>query len=219
MSMARRVENSGMHDDAREGILMRLVHSPAGSKRDNVVLWGIAGLIITSIIGWYFLIAPTSMFGFVPVGYIPLHKHLIINAIIWMVSCALPFVFAVAINRKTNVTELFGRMLYAHWPVMLLMLPAIMGDTNNKIQYATFMKGLNSYDLATTMEIQPVYSKMMLVVVVILLVWYLYWSYLAFTKSTGRGGKKIFAIFVVVMCLSQILTDVTLTEVYNSVLG
>lgn len=195
---------------------MRLVHSPASNKRNNIVLWGFAGLIISSILGWYFLIAPTSMFGFIPEGYIPLHKHLIINTIIWIVSCALPFAFAVAINRKTNVTELFGRMLYAHWPVMLLMLPAITGD--DKIQYAIFMNGLNNYNLASIIAIQPIYSKMMLVVVAILLLWYLYWSYKAFTKATNSGGRLVFVGFVVVMILSQMLTDVTLDAVYKSVL-
>lgn len=215
MRMARRREYVKKHDGTREGIVMRLVYSPANIKRENALLWGIAGLIITAIAGCYFRIAPTSMFGFVPVRDISLLWHVILNAIIWVVSCVLPFALAIFINRKTNVTEFFGRMLYAHWPVMFLMLPGITGD---KIQYATFMGGLNNFNLATTMELQPVYSNMMLVIVVVLLLWYLYWSYLAFTKAAGRGGRGIFALFIVAMFLSQMLTDATIEEVYKSVL-
>lgn len=196
-------------------IVKDIINRPTSRQSDVTLLWGIAWLIIISIVGWYFRIAPTSMFGFISVGYIPLLWHVVLNTIIWVVSCVLPFAHAVYISRKTRTVELFGRMLYAHWPVVLLMLPGIVG---NKYLYNTFMSGFNRYNLALSFDLYPEYSTLMLIMTCIILIWYLYWSYNAFSGATGCNKLRYFATHVLVIMFSQYLTAITLEEVYKSII-
>ena len=204
------------HDgELRDTTLLKFIDRPATNHSDVALLWGIAWLIIASIVGWYFKIVPTSSFGFVTTGYIRLMWHVVINAIVWVVSCVLPFVYAVLLNKNTRIVELFGRMLFAHWPVILLMLPALVGD---KISYGIFMSGLADFNLRSSINVQPIYSTLMLIIVGVVLLWYLYWSYLAFRKSAQRGGLLIFLGFVAVMIGSYYLSSITLDSVLRSVL-
>lgn len=208
----KRAINSGVEE---WNIVDDVVNRPTRHKLDVTLLRGVAWLIIASIIGWYFRLAPTSMVSFVPVGYVSLSWHVVLNAIIWIVSSAVPFLFAALLCRKAPVAELFGRMLYAHMPVLLLMLPAIVG---NKIAYATFMSTFDSLDLAMTFSLQPTYSTLMLIMASVVIVWTLYWSYNVFSSITKRRGVAMFLAFVVMMIVSQYLTVATLESVYSSVL-
>lgn len=196
-------------------IVKDVINRPTSRPSDVTLLWGIAWLIISSIVGWYFRIAPTSVLGFIEVGYIPLLWHVVLNVIIWIVSCVLPFAYATYVCRKTRTVELFGRMLYAHWPVMLLMLPGVVGD---KVAYNVYMSGLDRYDLSTSFSINPQYSTLMLIMTCVILIWYLYWSYNAFSGTTKRNSVGIFALYVLVIMVSQYFTVITLEEVYESLL-
>lgn len=213
--MATKRKNKMKRDgETRSSTILTMIDRPATNPSDVALLWGIAWLIIASIVGWYFKIAPSSSFGFVTTGYVSLTWHVVANAIVWVVSCVLPFTYAVLLNRNTRVVELFGRMLFAHWPVTLLMLPALIGD---KIAYTIFMAGLRNFDLATSYDVQPIYSLLMTVIVGIVMLWYLYWSYLAFRKSSQRGGLLVFVGFLAVMIGSYYLSSMTLESVYESI--
>lgn len=195
--------------------LRSIIDRPAVNKSDSALLWGIAWLIITAIVGWYFRIAPTSSFGAIPVGYISLFDHVVINMVVWITACALPFLLAVMLNRGTRTVELFGRMLFAHWPVIILMLPAVLGD---KISYSIYMSGLSHMDLSATFDYQHVYSFIMTLVVLGVAAWYVYWSYLAFRTATRRGGIITFLLLVGAMMLSWWLSDAILEGVVSSMI-
>ena len=199
-------------------IIKDVINRPTSRQSDVTLLWGIAWLIIISIIGWYFRIAPMSIFGFIPVGYVSLLWHVVLNTIIWVVSCVLPFAYAMYINRKTRTVELFGRMLYAHWPAMLLMLPGIVGGESRIYMYSTYMSGLNRYNLAQSFELYPEYTTLMLIMTCVILIWYVYWSYNAFSGATKCKGLRFFALYILVVMCSQYLTAITLEEVYKSLL-
>lgn len=196
-------------------LITAIVDRPAVNRTESALLWGLAWLIITAIIGWYFRIVPTSSFGAIPVGYISLLNHVIINLTVWITACVLPFLFAVLLNRKTRVVELFGRMLFAHWPVVILMLPALVSD---KISYAIYMSNMADMDLAATFSYQPIYSTILTVIVCIVSGWYIYWSYLAFSTATRRGGHIIFLLLIGVIQLSWWLSDVVVESMMSSML-
>jgi hypothetical protein len=211
--MARRYRDYS--SGSRRLSLTSLVNRPAENSDNNALLWGIAWLIITAILGWFFRVMPTSSFGAITTGYVSLLNHVIVNLVVWITACALPFLVAVVVNRKTKVTELFGRMLFAHWPVIILMLPAVFGD---KIAYSTYMNSVAHFDFDVTFTCEPSYSLWMTILLLVTLVWYLYWSYLAFRRATNRSGITIFVYLVVAMMLSWWLSDVVVESMIPSLI-
>jgi hypothetical protein len=176
-----------------------LHHSVAISKK-NALLWGLFWLLGSAILGWHFSIVPTSVVGYTWGGVALLSEA--IYALFILVSLVLPSVVAVLLlNRKADVVELSGRMLYAHAPVTLLMLPAIWGD---KVIYSTFMA--NPFNA----QLSSLYVVLMLVFVVTILVWYLYWSFDAFRSVSGRRGWGVLILFCGVEVLSYMLSRVML---------
>ena len=196
-------------------LFMTFVNRPATNRSDSALLWGIAWLIITAIVGWYFRVMPTSSFGAITTGYVSLLNHVIINLVVWITACAIPFSLAVMLNRSTRAVELFGRMLFAHWPVVILMLPAVLGD---KISYSVYMSSLSHMDMGVTFDYQPIYSFLMSLLIMFVLVWYLYWSYVAFKVTTRRGGIITFALLVGAMMLSWWLSDAVLDGMMGTII-
>ena len=114
------------------------------------------------------------------------------------------------LNRHVSMTELFGRMLFAHWPVTLMLLPGIF---MNKAAYSTFMNDpLVAYkgDLGD--------AVVMTIVALVVLVWYVYWGYCAFRRSTARGGVATSILYVVAFVCSFLLSRYALTAVYAGML-
>lgn len=166
----------------------------------NALLWGVAWLIISSIFGWYFRLMPTSAFSFVPTDYVPLMWSLIVSLVVWFTWSLLFVPFAIVRNPKTKSFELIGRLLFAHWPAVLLMLPAIV---YNRIAYATFVQSP-----VVGFELYPVFSAIMVFIAVVVVVWSMAWSYQAYTVSTGCNKSVDKLIFVVVAIASAVLSHV-----------
>ena len=188
-------------------ILQRMVDRPATISTANALLWGIAWLIIGSILGWYFDLMPASAFGYVWRSA-DLIWSVAFNAIVWITSTVVFFAAAVMRNRRVGVVDVFGRMLFAHWPVVLLMLPAIVGD---KTAYTTFMSMP-----AVAFEEWPVYSALMSVIVGIILLWTLYWGYCAFRRATSKSGIVTLLVYGVSLVLSYLLSEVVIDTVYRN---
>ncbi len=205
----------GYSHETKGKFFSNMLKRPATNKTNNALLWGLAWLIITAIVGWFFRIMPTSSFGVITTDYVSLLNHVIVNLVVWITACAVPFLLAVVINHKTKMVELFGRMLFAHWPVVILMLPAIFGD---KVAFSTYMSGLASFDFDVTFGCQMAYSIWMSILVLGVLVWYLYWSYLAFNAATCRGGVASFLLLMVAMSLSWWLSSVTLDSMVGTLI-
>lgn len=166
----------------------------------NALLWGVAWLIISAILGWYFRLMPTSAFGFVPTDYVPLMWSLLLSVVVWF-AWSLPFIpFALVRNPKTKSFELLGRLLFAHWPAVVLMLPAIL---HNRIAYATFVGSPSA-----GFELYPVFSVVMVLLAVVVVVWSIVWSYQAFAVSTGCNKRVDKLIFAVVVVASAVLSRV-----------
>lgn len=113
-----------------------IIHRPSVIKRNNALLWGLAWLIIASIAGWYFRLLPTSAYGVVVSVYVPLVWYLVLNVVIWITWVLLFYLVAVVVNRRVDSVDLFGRMLFAHWPVTLVMAIPIIGD---RIAFSTLI--------------------------------------------------------------------------------
>ena len=196
MSMAR-CSNGFEHYSWFKRCVVRRVESMSAQ---NALLWGVAWLIISAILGWYFRLMPTSAFSFVPTDYVQLMWSLIVSLVVWFTWSLLFVPLAIIRNPKTKSFELIGRLLFAHWPAVLLMLPAIV---YNRIAYATFVGSP-----ALGFELYPVFSAAMILVALLVVAWSMVWSYQAYTVSTGCNKRVDKLIFVVVAVTSAILSDV-----------
>lgn len=178
--------------------LVRMFKRPATNSRNNALLWGLAWLIVGVIASWHFAFEPTSMVGYTTSGYIPLIWHLAIALAVWVSFGVVYFAFGVMRNRNTGVTEMFGRMLFAHWPITLLLVPGVL---LNRTAYATFM-----FNPVEAYEAYPTDTLIIAAVVVVVALWTLYWGYLAFSRATQRQGLLTFACYAVATPLAYYLS-------------
>ena len=109
-------------------------------------------------------------------------------------------------NRRTGVTEMFGRMLFAHWPLTLMLVPGIFID---RIAYATFMHNPGVAYLQ-----YPTETIIMAVTAVVVGLWTLYWGYLAFGRAS-RPGLVSLLCYVVATPLAYYLSRWALAALYE----
>ena len=163
-----------------------LVMLPSIVKRNNALLWGLAAMIIASMVGWYFRLLPTSIFGVVVSGYVPLHWYLLLNAVVWITWSSPFYLCALILNRKVDSVELFGRMLFARIPAILVMLIPILGD---RILFASFVESP-----LMMFERDALYATIATIAMLVICVWTVVWSYQAFVTSLrGAKGIRLFA--------------------------
>lgn len=186
----------------------RMVDRPATNESSMALMWGLAWLIVGIILCWYLDLVPTSMFGYTW-GAVSLAWNTALGLVMWVSSTVLFYGAALLFSREVSVTELFGRMLFAHWPVTLMLLPAVVGD---KVAYSTFMS-----HPTVVFEQAPVYAVLMAIFSAVVLVWYFYWGLCAFRRSLSRSGAVVFIAYVVAFVLSYILSQYTLDAVYAGI--
>lgn len=191
-----------LYRDWMVSILKRMVNRPETISSVNALLWGVAWLIIGAILGWHFKFVPTSMVGYTTSGYVPLIWHVAIMFVMWVSFGVVYFAFGVMRNRQAGVVDLFGRMLYAHWPVTLLLVP---GMIMNRVAYATFMN-----DASVAFKLYPLQSVVMAIFVVVIALWTLYWGYLAFRRATERGGIVTLVCYIIATPLAAYLSQMVL---------
>ena len=199
--------NARWKGSGRGSLIMRMIKRPASNSSNNALLWGIAWLIIGAIATWHFDFVPTSMIGYTTSGYVPLIWQTAIALTVWMSFGVVYFAFGVMRNRSTGVTEMFGRMLFAHWPITLLLLPGIF---INRVAYATFM--LNP---GLAYANYPTETAIMAVVAVVVALWTLYWGYLAFSRATQRPGFITLLCYIVATPLAYYLSKLVLEAIYR----
>ena len=185
----------------------RIVTRPAVISANNALLLGVAWLIIGAIAAWHFRFVPTSMIGYTTSGYIPLIWHVAFVAVMWISFAVVYFAFGVMCNRETGVVELFGRMLFAHWPLTLLHVP---GMFVNRVAYATFMD-----NAVVAFKTYPHDSTIMAVVALVVFVWALYWGCLAFSRATQRKGAVMLICYVIATMLACYISQLTLEALYR----
>ena len=164
-------------------------------------MWGSAWLIVGAILSWYFKVVPNSMFGFEITSYTPLIWVVALYVVMALVMSIIPIFVALLRNRRVSVKELFGRMLFAHWPVTLLMIPAFSDELSQRIAYMVCMD-----DMVASYKVNPEYTLLMGLIVLMVGCWYLYWSYLAFRKSVQHGGFLTIVCYLISLPLSYVLT-------------
>ncbi len=188
-----------------QSFLTKLVNRPAVLSSTHALLKGIAWLIIGVILGWYFHLIPTSVVSFTWAD-VRLLWQLALALVSWISSTVLLFAVAVFINRHVGISELFGRMLYAHWPVLLLMLPGVGDD---KVAYITFMQSPE-----TAFSSHALHASCMSLMCVVVLGWYIYWGYVAFSSSARRSNIVVVVLYFAAMVVSWYISNVALEAVY-----
>ncbi len=179
-----------------------LIRRPATMSAKNALLWGMFWMLGGAILGWYISLVPTSIVGYT-LDATALISYVIYGVAVW-VALALPTLLVVWFARRDVAAwEVFGRMLFAHMPVTLLMLPAMFGD---KVAYSIFMSSPLNIQLPTT------YIALVSVYVVVVLVWYLYWSFVAFRHVTQFRGWRGVMLFVITVVISYICSEYAIGE-------
>lgn len=173
-----------------------LVRRPATISATNALLWGIFWLLGGAIIGWHFSIIPTTIVGYAW-GSATLIRQVVYALVIWL-SLTLPsYLCALILNRESKLLEVSWRMLFAHLPITFLTLPIIVGD---RVSYSIFTTEPFSAQLS------PLYIVLMMLFCVAIVLWYIYWSYLAFSCAVKREGWSVFALFILSLASSYILS-------------
>lgn len=189
--------------------IARMLRRPATNSSNNALLWGLAWLIIGVICAWHFAFVPTSMIGYTASVKLPLVWQLALGVAVWVSFGVVYFAFGVMRNRATGVTEMFGRMLFAHWPVTLLLVP---GALLNRVAYSTFMA-----DPVVAYANYPTDSIIMTAVVVVVGLWALYWGYLAFCRATQRKGFVSFVCYAIATPLAYYLSTLVVQAILRGV--
>lgn len=189
--------------------IARMLRRPATNSSNNALLWGLAWLIIGVICAWHFAFVPTSMIGYTASVKLPLVWQLALGVAVWVSFGVVYFAFGVMRNRATGVTEMFGRMLFAHWPVTLLLVP---GALLNRVAYSTFMS-----DPVVAYANYPTDSIIMTAVVVVVGLWALYWGYLAFCRATQRKGFVSFVCYAIATPLAYYLSTLVVQAILRGV--
>lgn len=190
-------------------IFKSVVNRPAENPTRNALMWGVAWLIISAIGGWHLHLAPTSALGYDLFGYMPLLWHLAINVALG-IAFTLPFILAALIvNRQASIVETFSRLLFAHWPAVLMLLPAMTVSCD---RYALLNNNLRvAFDLDATSA--TLFALLLAVVVV----WVVRWAYVAFRKATQRGGYVMLMLFGVALIVAAKATEWALQLIYGAI--
>lgn len=189
--------------------IARMLKRPATNSSNNALLWGLAWLIIGVICAWHFAFVPTSMIGYTASVKLPLVWQLALGVAVWVSFGVVYFAFGVMRNRATGVTEMFGRMLFAHWPVTLLLVPGVL---LNRVAYSTFMS-----DPVVAYANYPTDSIIMAAVVVVVGLWALYWGYLAFCRATQRKGFVSLVCYAIATPLAYYLSTLVVQAILRGV--
>ena len=178
---------------------------PATIPAKKALLWGLFWMLVGAILAWYFSVVPTSVVGYTW-GRTALYKYVIFGVAIW-VAVALPtLLLSMFRNRGVVVSELCGRMLYAHIPATFVMVPAMFSD---KIAFSTFMAS------PFGAQLPALYVAIMSIYMLLLMVWYLCWSYMAFKHSTQFSGWISVMLFGIAEAASYILSKYAIVELMN----
>ena len=189
--------------------IARMLQRPATNSSNNALLWGLAWLIVGVICAWHFAFVPTSMIGYTASVKLPLVWQLALGVAVWVSFGVVYFAFGVMRNRATGVTEMFGRMLFAHCPVTLLLVPGVL---LNRVAYSTFMS-----DPVVAYANYPTDSIIMTAVVVVVGLWALYWGYLAFSRATQRKGFVSFLCYAIATPLAYYLSTLVVQAILRGV--
>lgn len=190
-------------------IFKSVVNRPAGNTTRNALMWGVAWLIISAIGGWHLHLAPTSALGYDLFGYMPLLWHLAINVALG-IAFTLPFILAALIvNRKASIVETFSRLLFAHWPAVLMLLPAmtVSGD-----RYA-----LLNNNLRVAYELDATSATLFALLLAVVVMWIVRWAYVAFRKVTTRCGYVGLMLFGVALFVAAVATEWALQLIYGAI--
>lgn len=174
---------------------------PVTISARKALLWGVFWMLVGAILGWYFSVVPTSIVDYTW-GRTALINYVIYGVVMW-VSLSIPTLLIVISRNRSVAVEVFGRMLYAHIPVVFIMLPAMFGD---KVDFSIFMSSPFSPQLSV------VYSVLMLLYVVLLVAWFFYWSYKVFLHLTQLKGWGGVILFVVAIYTSYLMSEYAIGE-------
>ena len=207
MSEERRTKVASL--PSLKDIFKSVVNRPAENPTRNALMWGVAWLIISAIGGWHLHLAPTSALGYDLFGYMPLLWHLAINVALG-IAFTLPFILAALIvNRQASIVETFSRLLFAHWPAVLMLLPAmtVSGD-----RYA-----LLNNNLRVAFELDATSATLFALLLAVVVVWIVRWAYVAFRKATQRGGYVMLMLFGVALIVAAKATEWALQVIYGAI--
>ena len=200
----------GIYRDWMVSMLKRMVNRPETISYTNALLWGVAWLIISTIGGWHLSLVPSGVVDYDVVGYMPLTYHLLLNCVVWICLASVVYLFMLMLNKKAKFMDSYARLLFAHWPVTLMLLPLFVVG---KIDYSLFVN-----DFMGLLRSDALVALLMALFSVLIVVWTLYWSYIVFRRGVGRGGWITWCSFIVGYYLASRFCIWVLDTVYQGLL-
>ena len=189
-----RVERNMGNMMCRESVVallkQRILNRPDLLSTNNALLRGLAWLIVGTIAAWHLCLVALAL-------------------TMWIAYGVVYFALGVMLNRQATIVEIFGRLLFAHWPLTLMLAPAIF---INRVAYATYMS-----DVVVAFKIYPYDSIVMTIVAVIVVVWALYWGYVAFRRAVQRNGVVMLVCYIVATLAAYYLSTLLLGALYRGI--
>lgn len=162
----------------------------------KALCWGIVAMILTSIFAWQYGLRLTSLTQ-VDFGGGALWQATLRQVLAWLVFAVVLYVGGVAASKsKVRFWDVAAFNLFARIPFDLTLLVFAVPRVKSVFGYA--MDGnLNAMLQHTTL------LSVVGLVVLLLCVWYFFWSYKAFAEAANVKNGKGVAIFIVAYIVAQ----------------
>lgn len=173
----------------------------AGGK---ALAWGAVVLILTSIFSWQTgVVARGNMSIGYADGYISLLAVTLRMLTLWLVFATLLYVAGLLLSKsKIRAVDVYGTNLFASIPLTAGMLLSALPPMRLLQQSVSELVG----DPA---RMEPFFSAPSMIAVIVglllVIVWYFWWSYSAFSVSANVKGGGAVAAYAVCFILAQIL--------------
>ena len=189
------------------GWFSSIIYRVESITTQNALLWGLAWLIISTIAGWYLCLIPSGVVGYQVVGLSPLVWYLMQNVVVWIISASVLYAVVLLHNRRAQVVDTYGRLLFAHWPATLLLLPVVVVG---KVEYCLLVS-----DLAAAFAANAITTVLYMLFVIVVVLWVAWWSYLAFRRGAGRGGWVTVVSYAVGCIVATLLSSWVLDVIWR----
>lgn len=173
----------------------------AGGK---ALAWGLIVLILTCVFSWQTgVVARGNMSIGYADGYLSLLAVTVRMLFIWVVPATLLYVASLVFSRsRVRAVDVYGTNLFASIPLTAGMLLAALSPLRALEEGV----GAGLYDTARLEALMATPAMIFILVSLLLvIVWYFWWSYSAFSVSANLKGGKAVAIYAVCFILAQIL--------------
>lgn len=170
----------------------------------GALAWGLIVLILTCILSWQTgVVARGNMSIGYTQGYVSLLAVTVRMLCIWLVFATLLYIAGRLLSKsKIRAVDVYGTNLFASIPLSAAMaVSALPPLTTLSAEIESSMGDLARLEALST---SPALI-FMVIVLLVTIVWYFWWSYSAFSVSANLHGVKAVASYIACFVIAQII--------------